>query len=551
MPNPYLEWTDSVGLARLTCLVPVLQGWTPDVDPIGPAEEALGTGTTFLFTFRTDRCVSFTFPNISPLQMTEALRLKEWLLTGGSITLFTGDLAARSYVAKLRPKTVPRFSQDPESLEFALALELINTVPGVPFVASWVGAGLLMTPETDYTALGGTFSRSATARYLAGPTPLLAEEPSNVLRRRHYVGARRTYLMGAADNNHCPKSEDLSGWTPGAGTGSATGGKADPEGGTTAYELNDTDGAVAKYWESPSFGAYIGAHTSRGFSWYVKAVTGTIPDVEIIDVSAGNVVRARFLHTITAGVPVVTQTVGTGAVISVVPSTTVPGHYRVLVYVNGLTVANTHRFRAYPASAVSAAAIGATIFWGFQAHNRAAAVSEYLPNAGASGSVSIVGDTLNLPWTVAPGPMTWYLRYIEIGGALIGSVEGSVHIMARIGGSSAGRLDFLCMSGTGYPRASHENANGAVTSSLASIPAYGDRVELLGVLYPDGSVQLFRSINGAVLEVATRSGPLAFVPEWIGTKVFQLGSSNSSYPHERFGVFPGVYTMDEVRSLAQ
>lgn len=168
MPNPYIEWTDAVGLARLTCLVPILQGWTPDVDPIGPSEVALGTGTTFLFTFRTDRCVAFTFPNLSPLQMTEALRLKEWLLTGGSITLFTGDLAGRSYVAKVRPGTVPRFTQDPSSLEFALALELINTA-SIPFIASWIGAGVLITPDTDYAALGGTFTRALAATYYSGP----------------------------------------------------------------------------------------------------------------------------------------------------------------------------------------------------------------------------------------------------------------------------------------------------------------------------------------------------------------------------------------------
>lgn len=169
MPNPYIEWTDTVGLARLTCLVPVLSGWTPDVDPIGPAAVGLGSGTTYRFRFRTDYPVKFTFPYISPLQMTEALRLKSWLMDGNSVTLFTGDLGARIYTVKLRPDTTPQIVQDPENLEFSLALEVINTVNGVPIVASWSGMGLLITPDTDYVALGGTFVRATTATYMTGP----------------------------------------------------------------------------------------------------------------------------------------------------------------------------------------------------------------------------------------------------------------------------------------------------------------------------------------------------------------------------------------------
>jgi hypothetical protein len=168
MPNPYIEWTDAVGLARLTCLVPVLSGWTPDVDPIGPAAVALGSGTTYRFRFRTDYPVRFVFPYLTPLQITEVLRLKSWLMDGNSVTLFTGDLAARIYTVKLRPDTTPEITQDPENLEFSLALEVINTT-GLPLLASWVGVGLMFTPDTDYAGLGGTFSRTTTATYLSGP----------------------------------------------------------------------------------------------------------------------------------------------------------------------------------------------------------------------------------------------------------------------------------------------------------------------------------------------------------------------------------------------
>lgn len=168
MPNPYIEWTDAVGLARLTCLVPTLNGWTPDVQPIGPAAVTLGGGVTYLFPFRTDYSVRFTFPYLRAVQMPEVLRLKNWLLNGGTITVSTGDLAARVYTCRVRPGTTPEITQDPQEQEFALVLELINTV-AAPLVASWQGAGILMTPDTDYAALGGTFTRATTATYYSGP----------------------------------------------------------------------------------------------------------------------------------------------------------------------------------------------------------------------------------------------------------------------------------------------------------------------------------------------------------------------------------------------
>ena len=169
MLNPYIEWTDAVGLARLTCVVPVLSGWTPDVDPVGPAAVTLGGGVTYRFRFRTDYPVRFTFPYLSALEIPEVLRLKSWLMDGNTVTLFTGDLAARLYTVRLRPDTVPEVQQDPENLEYALALEVINTVAGVPLVASWLGAGLILVPNSDYTALGGTFVRATQAAYMTGP----------------------------------------------------------------------------------------------------------------------------------------------------------------------------------------------------------------------------------------------------------------------------------------------------------------------------------------------------------------------------------------------
>jgi hypothetical protein len=102
--------------------------WTPDVDPIGPRDTALGTGIDFHWNFRTDYLASLELPYISPADHAVALRLKKHLETGGTATLTTGDGASNVYTVRIAPGTRVQLEYaDRAMVEYTLKLTVKNT----------------------------------------------------------------------------------------------------------------------------------------------------------------------------------------------------------------------------------------------------------------------------------------------------------------------------------------------------------------------------------------------------------------------------------------
>lgn len=101
--------------------------WTPRSKPVGPAETALGSGQRYVFPFRTDHTASFEIREIPNTSMALMLRLEEWLLRGGQVTLTTGDSLSSVYLTCLAPETVPAISQsDSRELTYTFAVTLLN-----------------------------------------------------------------------------------------------------------------------------------------------------------------------------------------------------------------------------------------------------------------------------------------------------------------------------------------------------------------------------------------------------------------------------------------
>lgn len=101
--------------------------WTPFQKPIGPRVPALGTGIPYQFRFRTDYGASFSMTDIPNTKMSDMLRCQEWLLRGNSVTVNTGDNAARSYTAYLAPDgDVSITLQDKNVLLYSMSFTLIN-----------------------------------------------------------------------------------------------------------------------------------------------------------------------------------------------------------------------------------------------------------------------------------------------------------------------------------------------------------------------------------------------------------------------------------------
>lgn len=90
---PSLVFRDSLGTVTIPSRMPTFGNWVPDVDEIGDRETGLGTGDSFLFSYRTDFIASFEMPNIAALALGDLVRMKRWLMRGGLLTINTEDAA--------------------------------------------------------------------------------------------------------------------------------------------------------------------------------------------------------------------------------------------------------------------------------------------------------------------------------------------------------------------------------------------------------------------------------------------------------------------------
>lgn len=85
---------------------------------------------------------------------------------------------------------------------------------------------------------------------------------------------------------------------------------------------------------------------------------------------------------------------------------------------------------------------------------------------------------------------------------------GGVSVIAQLGNVFQAGW-FLVDVGAGGLVVFHEPLGQAKSMAIAAVPAYKDRVRVLGLLYPDGSVQGVRSINGAADVSSGRSAATA------------------------------------------
>lgn len=108
--------------------------WVPMTKPVGESANRQSDGALSTFVFRTDYGASFelrgipveTSGGVRPVDV--AVRLIAWLMSGGTVTVNTGDVESNSYATcGLMPGTTPSLTlTDRKNLEYTLSLSLIN-----------------------------------------------------------------------------------------------------------------------------------------------------------------------------------------------------------------------------------------------------------------------------------------------------------------------------------------------------------------------------------------------------------------------------------------
>lgn len=118
-------------------------------------------------------------------------------------------------------------------------------------------------------------------------------------------------------------------------------------------------------------------------------------------------------------------------------------------------------------------------------------------------------DRCTVPLYVPPQAMTVYAQFEERGTMGVDT--------ATIMGITSGAVPRLLLwrpSGAGVYQFRHDTASTSVTSSTAAVPTRGQKNELRGVLFSDGSVQINQSIAGATETNGTQSAANTLASAW-------------------------------------
>lgn len=428
------------------------------------------------------------------------------------------------------------------------ALRICNAT--VPFGQALRGIMLEFAAGASLTdPVAATITRASDATRRGMPTtsmlgPLGATDLANVLRDRHYHGLVRTALSEGLRVQLVPNPENIGNWTSFNGTPVRTGGQPDPFGGTNAYLIEDDDGAAVEGWQDTV--AFTG-DGEKCCAVFLRADTAAQSAFGIWDATAG-VWRHLVRVTWTAGVPTLSTEPGQGSGTLDPPEYWGAGLWRLPVSATAVVAANTNRIVVLPAGA-TAAATGRVYLFGANAWDAV------FPSSYQGPSLTTREDDLFLlPYTHIPQPIFVYLDLFDLGSA---SRAGVAQHYLNIGQTSPNhRLQILTQTTLGRIRVLHgESGNVTRDLNISGGVAYGDRLELLSILHPNGSVQIIGAKNGGADQDAGASA--AFTPTsptW-SNQLVALGSVVGGGSHayagfNRLKIGPLTYAGRTINSLA-
>lgn len=405
-------------------------------------------------------------------------------------------------------------------------------------------------PGGDITQpVAATFTRTGAATFRGIPgtlaSPVGASAATGVLRDRHYEGTLRTALLESSRTQLVTQPENFGAWSQN-GTPTLTSGQADPFGGTSAYLIADTDPATVQRVFLPI--TFTGDGT-KAIAIFLRA-SATPPANDVIGLwdNTASVWRNKVNVTWTAGVPSLGIGAGGGTLFPV--ENWGAGWYRCLFSVTNVVAANANQL--FVGSDV-AASTGSHYVFGANAWDALFPSSYQGPSLTTRN-----GEGLGWAFPYAPMAAWRYVKFVERGTFFNVAEGGASPRIHQIGSPTADTKSrwviYAPSGGTDYRSFHADDTNASVLSALTHTHAFGDTVELLDVLYADGSVQLFKSINGGADVAGNRSAALALnatfdeAMMYLGSRAPSAGRGYNAFANVKIGTGSNVVTLAAARA---
>ena len=393
-----------------------------------------------------------------------------------------------------------------------------------------------------------TFSRASAARYVDSAL-VIKSAAIDAARDSHYINkGLKTLLLEDERTNLLLRSEefDNGSWTKTRTTVSANSTTA-PDDEVTADSIIEDSSASATHFVEQNVTITAGAFIA--FTYYLKLSTRTFAKLICEDSGAANGFEAYF--NLTTGAVGTSGVVGAGTTFTAARITPAAnGFFRCEIVgklAAGITSCDCRLHLADADNSDSYNGDGAKLIFAFgaQLEDQAEFASSYIPTVGST--VTRSADKISWPFTLTPQAMTIYVRLIESG-----DIDLTFGKVVSIGKSDASDPRVWVEASSGFYRIKFQTAAGNVTSTLAAAPSIGQVVELRGVLFPDGAVQIHQSINGAAEVSATKSGTLALPSAWSDQVIWlnSVGALTIGFtPFDAIKVERGVQTRAYLRAL--
>jgi hypothetical protein len=443
---------------------------------------------------------------------TGVLAFVDWARGGTNTFRFVPDADNPNfYVASylVDPFEHPAPTLEPVDQSLKLGIRIRNAT--VDYGEVWRGVMFEYLPGKSLTdPVTATFSRGSAAHSLASRRTQPKLKNQSTLRDAHFEGTLRTTLIeGTRTNEYSnPRAFDNAAWVKTNCTISVNAG-AGPDGLVTAdHFVESTDGSDLAHGIAQTLPALTNGAT-QAVSFVVRAGTRSWCLIQA-RTKANNFPTASFdlvngvLGTVTGGGSPVAHIEGPWW--QDVTTTGPVAYYRCTLLWNAESGGTTPAVSFY-----SAIANDDPTYTGNGSHSLGLFHAQFEKDVAYETSIipssPRSGDVLNWPYAFRPQAMFVYYKGVWKAGAAdyvrlmnIGQFSGAGHARVTIYGSAGGFVSFALTL----------NQNGVNVSVSASVtmPAFGDVIELLGYIQPDGKVQIIKSTNGGAEVAGTLSGAI-------------------------------------------